>query len=355
MASSYAVNNNIYDKILKSIEQNYNEPIDDIYCNRVSQYATIIGIYPFITHTGNFKSTIDGNWIRIKMIGGSMDSKTLCSHWKNMCEEGLTWKNIEITHEDDNIDYYVIINKPIGNSKYIPEKTILFQMEPWIEDLSKNWGVKTWGEWANPDEEKFLYVGNHKKSLNNVQWWVDNKTLTIPETRKDKIISILTQKIFDEGHIKRIEFSKNELIDVFGRVNYHNLDNYIGKLKNDKKDSELVNYKYCLSVENNSEHNYATEKLWDGIMAECLCFYWGCPNLEEYIDSKAFVRLPLEDMEKSLQIIKKAIEEDLWSQRIDIIRKEKDKLLNKLGFFPNLLSIINTNEEKNNLKGNIIL
>ena len=292
---------------------------------------------------------------KIKMIGDWCDSKTLCSEWKNVCEAGLTWKNIEITHEDDNIDYYVIINKPIGNSKYIPEKTILFQMEPWIDDLSKNWGVKTWGEWANPDEEKFLYVGNHKKSLNNVQWWVDNKTLTIPETRKDKIISILSQKNFDEGHIKRIEFSKNELIDVFGRVNYHNLDNYIGKLKNDKKDSELVNYKYCLSIENNSEHNYATEKLWDGIMAECLCFYWGCPNLEEYIDSKAFVRLPLEDMEKSLQIIKKAIEEDLWSQRIDIIRKEKDKLLNKLGFFPNLLSIINTNEEKNNLKGNIIL
>ena len=292
---------------------------------------------------------------KIKMIGDWCDSKTLCSEWKNMCEAGLTWKNIEITHEDDNIDYYVIINKPIGNSKYIPEKTILFQMEPWIDDLSKNWGVKTWGEWASPDEKKFLYVGNHKKSLNNVQWWVDNKTLTIPETRKDKIISILSQKNFDEGHIKRIEFSKNELIDVFGRENYHNLDNYIGRLKNDKKDSELVNYKYCLSIENNSEHNYATEKLWDGIMAECLCFYWGCPNLEEYIDSKAFVRLPLEDMEKSLQIIKKAIEEDLWSQRMNIIRKEKDKLLNKLGFFPNLLSIINTNEEKNNLKGNIIL
>ena len=292
---------------------------------------------------------------KIKMIGDWCDSKTLCSEWKNVCEEGLTWKNIEITHEDDNIDYYVIINKPIGNSKYIPEKTILFQMEPWIDDLSKNWGVKTWGEWAKPDEEKFLYVGNHKKSLNNVQWWVDNKTLTIPETRKDKIISIISKKNFDEGHIKRIEFSKNELIDVFGRENYHNLDNYIGRLKNDKKDSELVNYKYCLSIENNSEHNYATEKLWDGIMAECLCFYWGCPNLEEYIDSKAFVRLPLEDMEKSLQIIKKAIEEDLWSQRMNIIRKEKDKLLNKLGFFPNLLSIINTNEEKNNLKGNIIL
>ena len=55
---SYAVNNNIYDKLLKSIEQNYNEPIDDIYCNRVSKYATIIGIYPFIAHTGNFKSII---------------------------------------------------------------------------------------------------------------------------------------------------------------------------------------------------------------------------------------------------------------------------------------------------------
>jgi hypothetical protein len=94
-------------------------------------------------------------------------------------------------------------------------------------------------------------------------------------------------------------------------------------------------------AENNSEHNYATEKIWEPILCECLCFYWGCPNLEDYIDERAFVRLDLDDFEKSYQIIKQAIEEDWWSQRIDIIKKEKEKIINEFGFFPTLQRIIN--------------
>jgi hypothetical protein len=48
----------------------------------------------------------------------------------------------------------------------------------------------------------------------------------------------------------------------------------------------------------------------------------------------------MNNFEKSYQIIKKAIKEDWWSQRIDIIRKEKQKILNELAFFPTLHKII---------------
>ena len=102
----------------------------------------------------------------------------------------------------------------------------------------------------------------------------------------------------------------------------------------------LAPYKYSFAAENNSETGYATEKIWEPILCECLCFYWGCPNLEEYIDSRAFVRLPLDNFEESLSIIKKAIEEDWYNQRIDIIRQEKQRILNELGFFPTLEKII---------------
>jgi hypothetical protein len=94
-----------------------------------------------------------------------------------------------------------------------------------------------------------------------------------------------------------------------------------------------------LAVENNSEHNYATEKLWEAILCESLCFYWGCPNLEEYLDTAAFVRLPLEDPTAALQIIQQAIAEDWWSQRIGVIKQMKAKILNELGFFPLISSL----------------
>ena len=72
-----------------------------------------------------------------------------------------------------------------------------------------------------------------------------------------------------------------------------------------------------------------------------MCFYWGCPNLETYIDPLSFVRLDLDNIDESISIIQKAINEDWWSQRIEIIKKEKNKIINELGFFPNVNKILN--------------
>ena len=52
------------------------------------------------------------------------------------------------------------------------------------------------------------------------------------------------------------------------------------------KEKAIIPYKYYFMCENNVEHNFATEKIWEPILCECLAFYWGCPNLEEYIDRK---------------------------------------------------------------------
>jgi GR25 family glycosyltransferase involved in LPS biosynthesis len=297
-------------------------------------------------HTKNDISTNSNiKKIRVKLLCHWSLSKDIFNEWSNLFETQNSWKNIEFTYEDNDVDYYVIINYPYKGDYYEPSKSLIFQMEPWVYDESKSWGVKCWKEWSVPDESKFLYVGTHKKTLNNVQWQIRVPEY-IPIRRSNKVISVLSAKNFDTGHNKRIEFIKymenqNEnQIDIFGRSNFHNFKNYAGKLLNDKKENHYINYKYCLAVENNMEHNYATEKIWESILCECLTFYWGCPNLEDYIDSDAFVRLDLNDYNKSIHIIKKAIDEDWWSQRIESIRREKHKLINDLGFLPQLKKII---------------
>jgi GR25 family glycosyltransferase involved in LPS biosynthesis/tetratricopeptide (TPR) repeat protein len=291
------------------------------------------------------------NYKRVKMLCNWCSSEQLCKEWSTMCEEGLHWKDIELTSEDENIDYYVIINKPQEGAIYDPKKTLVFQMEPWIYNATKNWGVHTWGKWSRPDEKKFLYVGRHKNGLNNVQWQIKIPD-TIPEERENKALTFLSAKNFDWGHKKRIEFLKKleewqkgeegrtSLIDIYGRENYHSLTHYKGPLKDDKKENHFIHYKYCFAVENNSERNYATEKIWEPILCECLTFYWGCPGLEKHINEKAFVRLNITDFEGSLAIIQQAIKEDWWSQRIDIIRQEKQRIINELGFFPRLRKIL---------------
>jgi len=272
-----------------------------------------------------------------------------------MCDDPdeFRWKDIRLTWTDDVniIDYYVIINFPPPNTYYDPKKTIVFQMEPWVNDPTKNWGVKTWGEWAVPDPVKFLKVYSHKTHLNNVQWQINYPLPLLQNnvdvnSKVDVISSICSNKNFDDGHILRNNFIKyidndNKIkMNIFGRENYHGFSSYTGVLPDDNKIHGLMPYKYYFMCENNSEYNYATEKIWEPILCECLCFYWGCPNLEEYIDSSAFVRLPLDNFEESYNIIVRAITEDWWSQRIDIIRREKQKILNKLGFFPTIGKLI---------------
>jgi hypothetical protein len=42
--------------------------------------------------------------------------------------------------------------------------------------------------------------------------------------------------------------------------------------------------------------------------------------------------------------MKQSIKDDLWSKRIEIIRQEKQKILNELGFFPQIEKILNKNK-----------
>ena len=298
---------------------------------------------------------------RVKMLCNWCSSKDLCNEFSVMnVIKGTYTNNVELVSDDNSIDYYVIINMPTYDSLcvYEPKNTIVFQMEPWVYDATKNWGVKTWGEWAIPDANKFMRVFRHAESLNNVQWQVSPPENISGEEKINKVICVLSDKLHDEGHMKRVNFLKyvesesqvtpttpTDIMQVYGRKNYHALKSYIGETQNKM---ELVKYKYCFSCENNSEKNYATEKIWEPILFECLCFYWGCPNLEDHIDSRAFVRLPLDNFEESLSIITKAVEEDWWSQRIDIIKKEKQRIVNELGFFPRLNKIMNDDNNNNN-------
>uniref|UniRef100_A0A6C0KYB3 Uncharacterized protein n=1 Tax=viral metagenome TaxID=1070528 RepID=A0A6C0KYB3_9ZZZZ len=306
---------------------------------------------------------------RIKLLCEWSSSEELCNSLiKNYNDaNNYCFDDMQFTWEDDNIDYYVIINRPISGlyEHYEPKKTIIFQMEPWVNDSSKPWGVKTWGEWSEPDETKFLHVNSHKKYLNNVEWHINlplsevSKQINI--NKMDKISAICSSKNYDYGHILRNNFIKYlseknvGLIDVYGRFNYHDFKCYVGPLKDDNKSNGMYQYKYHLACENNYENGYATEKIWDAILSETLCFYWGCPNLEKYIDSNAFVRLDFTDIDKCLNIVKQAIDEDWWSQRIDIIRKEKKRIIEELAFFPNLKKIIESKKSESGTESNIVI
>ena len=278
-----------------------------------------------------------------------------------MSKGDCRWNNIQVTWEDNDIDFYVIINKPHSEHEfYKAEKTIIFQMEPWCYSDSQNWGVKTWGKWAIPDDNQFLQVRTHKNYHCNGFWQIsyDYNTLKnmVIEKKYDKVSTICSSKYFDPGHIKRINFIKfmenkgDVIIDVYGYSNDHRLSNYKGSLPTNKKELGIEPYKYYFICENNSEYNYMTEKIWEPLLCESLCFYWGCPNLSDYIDPRAYVSLNMDNFEEAYQTIKNAIQNKLWEERLPIIRRERQKILDKYNFFPTLEEIVNNHRDFQNTR-----
>jgi GR25 family glycosyltransferase involved in LPS biosynthesis len=295
---------------------------------------------------------------RIKVLCDWCSSYDLCNEFNVMSKNNYTWNNIKITHEDNDIDYYIIINKPNFDPIYIPKKTIIFQMEPSCSDNNdinekRYWGTKTWGIWENPDVNKFLEVRTHKKYYNNCTWQLPlsyNYFMNNNINKELDCLSIIcSSKYFDPGHIKRIDFlkyienrtDKNFDLHVYGTVNdIYNFKYNKGLLNMAEKDKGIIPYKYYFMIENNFEKNYITEKLWEPIISESLCFYYGAPNVNKYINPLAFVSININNFEESFNIINDSIKNNLWNERIHFIREEKYKILNYYNFFPTVERII---------------
>ena len=129
-------------------------------------------------------------------------------------------------------------------------------------------------------------------------------------------------------------------VDLYAYDNPLGFTSWVGPIPGDEKEAALLPYKYFFTAENNSEHNFITEKLWEPLLSETLCFYWGCPNAADWVDPRAFIRLDLDDFEGAFQVMKRAILANEWEKRLDIIRREKRKVLDHYQFFPTLERIL---------------
>lgn len=191
-------------------------------------------------------------------------------------------------------------------------------------------------------------------NINGLEWWISknyNQLLDFNITKTKNMSCILSNNYSSYYHKKRVNFLKyldklNE-IDLFGRVDtsiqesytiINSLKNYKGKLNS--KEGGLFPYKYTFVCENAKENNYFTEKLADGILSECLCFYCGCPNISEFINKNAYIIIDLENPEEAIKKITNSIKTNQWEKRIKYIKEAKMKILNELQLIPTIVNII---------------
>ena len=195
----------------------------------------------------------------------------------------------------------------------------------------------------------------HKNIIyaHNANPWFINKSfdelISAESPLKTKLISVVSSnKAFTEGHRKRLNFVQKlkeyygDKLDVFGR----------GIFDFEDKWDVLADYKYSIAIENDYCDDWVTEKFFDCLYSETLPFYYGCPNLESYVDKKSFIRIDVNDFDKTIETINLCIENNEHQLRKESLKEEKIKSLNRDQFFPFMVSILDTMDS--NLKKTII-
>jgi len=250
-------------------------------------------------------------------------------------DKSYTWKDIQLTCEQD-YDYAAIIDCVFTQNYFDPSKTILFRCEPkLLRDIFPDYNRII-------DPSKFLKVFD----MNCLWGWLglDYVSMHNNDFTKNKVLSsIISSNYGTEMHMKRLNFlptlDRLPYFDHFGDDRggtgvFNSLKSHKGKIES--KIIGLKDYKYHYNSENSREIGYFSEKFIDALISECLIFYDGCVNMDDYFDPRCFIRIDLDDYEKSLHIIQSAIANDEWEKRIDIIKKEKFRILEKL----NILDLV---------------
>ncbi len=224
-----------------------------------------------------------------------------------------------------DFDVVVVVNAPHNSHilfvKFWIEKRrplIVCQMEP---------NMHLWGEWANPWMLNPVTVFEHTLFSGNVmEWWrpegIDELLkLTMPQKRKE-LSMILSSKNVDPGHVVRIEtcrqLQKSCDLHLFGTI-----EGGIVLPPFDKRRGTDA-YAYHATAENHKLENYVTEKMFDGILAGCLVFWWG--GEQNIVKSDCFVRL-FDSPKTNANLIRLCIAAKVHDKKKGRIWDERNRLL----------------------------
>jgi len=161
----------------------------------------------------------------------------------------------------------------------------------------------------------------------------ENKFLTHDEIKnedfddKNELIStIVSAKNFLPGHQKRLLFTSKLMEEK--DIGLHVYGYGFNEIE-DKRDA-LKPYKYHLAIENGVHPHYWTEKLADPILGKCVVFYHGAKKINEYFSKETVIPIDINDVEKSINVIKETIAKNNINE--DILNKNKSVLINKYNF-----------------------
>lgn len=275
----------------------------------------------------------------------------LCTHnpplWLRQFPGGVpVWGDCEFIFDPDakEYDWFVIYNDfPVP---YMEEKlscpanqTLLVTTEPpsiksYGIDFTQQFGsiLTSQPKWALPHSGRIFsqpalhwFYGWGKEQMRTY-----DQIISASVDDKSKVISTVCSSKQQRHtlHNKRYQFTQ-EL-----KVRYPELDifGHGVKLMDDKAEA-LDAYRYHVAIENYLGEHHWTEKLADAFLGLTLPFYYGCPNATEYFPAESFIPIDIDDIDRSYEIISRAIRDNEWQKRLEYILEARRRVLEEYNLF----------------------
>ena len=169
--------------------------------------------------------------------------------------------------------------------------------------------------------------------------------------KKKNISVICSYKEEDPGHNLRFNFVK-KIKEYFGDT----LDWYGNGINQvSEKWTAIAPYKYHIVLENRSDYNFITEKIYDSFLGNAFPIYWGAPNIDQFFSTKSFEAINILDFKGSIKVIEDTLKSNLYETRQKELNVSRELVLTKYNLFTRITEIAQSNNMSKGQKSSVHL
>lgn len=287
-----------------------------------------------------------------------MNIKILTS-WKTSDAGGffpvrVNWHGIQFITDRHCRDYDWLVvydemprDYPRENLACPPDHTILVTQEPPSIKLYSPAYTRQFNYVLTTHDPHILRHRHYRRGTGTLIWLngrSPEENAACPDFPKSELISAICSN--KQG--KHTEHFKRFRLIQYLQQNIHELKWYGWGFKPlPQKYQAMDAYRYHLAIENHIHPYHWTEKLADAYLSLCLPFYAGDPQLERILPPESFIRIPIDQPEKALCIIQKAIANNEYEKRLPAIRQARQLIVERYNLWQQILDTIAEHETRN--------
>lgn len=274
--------------------------------------------------------------IQVKIVAKGQSS----FHWqKQLPNNSDTWGECQFIFDNEslNYDYLVVIDdlsRKLGSPPEVlacpDENTLLVTTEPpTITRYGKNfcrqfeWILTTHpAEVLSHPNRIFSHTGN---------FWFNghsfSELVTSRDTEKSNLLSTVCSNKSQRHtlHAKRLDFTEWLCTKLPELIRYGHGFHFL-----EHKHTALDSFQFHLAVENYIGPHHWTEKFSDPILSHCIPIYYGCPNIDDYFPSEAYLKINIQEREISLsKILELIYDPSSYQKRLSAVLEAKHLILHK--------------------------